>query len=191
MTSQYVASYSPLSKAIHWIMAAFILTTIPIGLTMTRLPSGNLQNQLFDIHESVGATIFTLACLRLAVRVVRGVPEPHPGLARWQRIAAEATHRALYVLLFVVPILGWLGSSALGATVSVYGLFDLPRLLSENKPLSETLFFLHVSGAYLITALLGAHIGAALMHGFVARDGVLQRMLPNRCAAVIPPAARR
>jgi cytochrome b561 len=173
-------AYSPAHKAIHWIMAGFILTTVPIGLTMTRLPAGNLQNRLFDLHESIGSTIFALVCVRLAVRLVRGVPEAHPALPRWRRIAAENTHRALYVLVFLLPILGWLGSSAFGATVSVYGLFDLPRPIAENRPLSDILFLFHLSGAYLLTALVALHIGAAILHGFVTRDGVVQRMLPER-----------
>lgn len=177
-----VVAYSPAHKAIHWIMAGLILTTVPIGLTMTRLPAGNLQNRLFDLHESIGSTIFALVCIRLAVRLVRGVPEAHPALPRWQRIAAETTHRALYGLVFLLPILGWLGSSAFGATVSVYGLFDLPRLIPENKPLSDVLFLLHLSGAYLLTGLVALHIGAAILHAFVAHDGVVRRMLPESWA---------
>lgn len=183
------AAYSPLHKAIHWIVAALILATIPIGLTMTRLPAGNLQNRLFDLHESIGSTIFALVCIRLAVRLVRGVPEAHPALPRWQRIAAAATHRTLYVLVFALPLLGWLGSSAFGATVSVYGLFDLPRPIPENKPLSDILFLLHLSGAYLLTALVALHIGAAILH-VVARDGVVQRMLPENWTLRLSRPAR-
>lgn len=189
MSPEDSAGYSPLHKALHWIMAGFILATIPIGLTMTRLPSGNLQNRLFDLHESIGATIFALVCIRLAVRLIRGVPDPHPCLPRWQRVAAETTHRTMYALVFLLPIMGWLGSSAFGATVSVYGLFDLPRPIPKDKPLSDVLFLIHLSGAYLLTALLAMHIGAALMHGFVTRDGVLQRMLPKSLGSLVPPVA--
>lgn len=183
-------AYSPVHKAIHWIMAGLILATVPIGLTMTRLPSGNLQNRLFDLHESIGSTLFALVCIRLAVRLVRGVPEAHPALPRWQRIAAATTHRALYVLVFLLPILGWLGSSAFGAAVSVYGLFDLPRPIPEDRPLSDILFLFHLSGAYLLTALVTLHIGAALLHGVVARDGVVQRMLPESWTLRTPRPAR-
>lgn len=173
------ARYSPLHKAIHWIMAAFVLSIIPIGLTMTRLPSGKLQDNLFALHESFGATILALACIRLAVRLIRGVPAPYPGLPRWQRIVADTTHRAIYVLIFVVPLLGWAGASAYRAPISFYGLFELPPILPVNKPLAETIFLVHISGAYLLTVLLAMHIGAGLMHGFINRDGVLGRMLPE------------
>jgi cytochrome b561 len=181
-----VRCYSPLSKSLHWIMAAFVLSTIPIGLTMTRLPSGKLQDGLFGLHESVGATILTLACLRAAVRLISGAPEPYPGLSQWRRLAASATHGALYVLIFVVPLLGWAGASAFGASISVYGLFTLPPLLPVNKPFSETIFLAHMSGAYLMTALISMHIGAALWHRFGRRDGVLARMLPERWAIGSP-----
>jgi cytochrome b561 len=172
--------YTPLAKWLHWIMAAFVLSIVPIGLTMTRLPSGKLQDNLFVVHESFGATILALACVRLAVRLIRGVPEPYPGLPPWQRLAADISHRTLYVLVIVVPLLGWSGASAYRAPISVYGLFDLPPILAANRPLSDVLFGIHMAGAYLLTAIVVVHIGAALMHGFVHRDGVLARMLPVR-----------
>lgn len=185
--------YSPLSKWLHWVMAGFVLCIVPIGLTMTRLPSGKIQDNLFFIHESFGATILALACIRVAVRLIRGAPPPYPGLPPWQRVVAEATHRSLYILLVVVPVLGWAATSAYRAPISVYGLFELPPILAVNKPLAETLFSIHMAGAYLLTALALMHIGAALMHGFVLRDGVLGRMLPagwgDRLSAAL--AARR
>jgi cytochrome b561 len=175
-----VTSYSPLAKLIHWIMAAFVLSIIPIGLTMTRLPSGHLQDNLFEIHESFGATILALACLRVAARLIRGAPPPYEGLANWQRISSSAVHHLLYVLIFVVPLLGWAGASAYtGSPIPVYGLFTLPALLQKNQHLGETIFLFHISAAYLMTATLVLHIGAGLMHGFIERDGVLARMLPE------------
>ena len=171
--------YAPLAKLIHWIMAAFVLSIIPIGITMTSLPSGKLQDNLFEIHESFGATILALACLRVAVRLIRGAPPPYEGLADWQRVASWVTHHLLYVLIFVVPLLGWAGASAYRAPISVYGLFTLPPIVAENRHLSDIIFLFHISAAYLLTATLVVHIGAALMHGFVARDGVLGRMLPD------------
>ncbi|MGE5539372.1 MAG: cytochrome b [Gemmatimonas sp.] len=185
--------YSPLSKAIHWIMAAFVLAIIPIGLTMTRLPPGKLQDNLFFVHESFGATILALACIRVAVRLIRGVPAPYPGLEPWQRIAAAASHHLLYVLIFVVPLLGWAGASAYRSAISVYGVFELPPILPVNKPVAETIFIVHIAAAYLMTAVVALHIGAALMHGFVKRDGVLGRMLPEGWGdrLTMPVAARR
>jgi cytochrome b561 len=174
-----VRGYSPLSKWLHWIMAGFVLSIIPVGLTMTRLPSGKLQDSLFELHESFGATILTLACLRVAVRLISGVPEPYASLALWQRLAAEITHRMLYALIFIVPLLGWAGASAFGAPISIYGLFTLPPILAVDKHLAETLFSVHMAAAYLISAIVAVHIGAALLHGFIHRDGVLARMLPD------------
>jgi cytochrome b561 len=170
--------YSPLAKWLHWIMAAFVLSIVPIGLTMTRLPSGKLQDNLFVVHESFGATVLALACLRLAVRLIRGAPAPYPGLPRWQRLAADVSHRTLYVLVIVLPLLGWAGTSAYRAPISVYGLFELPPIVAANRPLSDVLFGIHMAGAYLLAAIVAVHIGAALMHGFVRHDGVLARMLP-------------
>jgi cytochrome b561 len=172
--------YSPLAKLIHWIMAAFVLSIIPIGLTMTRLPSGKLQDNLFEIHESFGATIRARGCRRAGVGRSRGAPPPYEGLANWQRVSSSVVHHLLYVLIFVVPLLGYAGASAYtGSPISVYGLFSLPALFQKDQHLGETIFLFHIGAAYLLTATLALHIGAGLMHGFIERDGVLGRMLPE------------
>lgn len=176
------AGYSPLAKALHWLVAAAVLSNIPMGIVMVNLNSGPVQDRLFNLHRSVGALVLALAILRLAVRLVRGAPPPLPTLARWQRIVSDITHKALYLLIFVVPLIGWAATSAYGAEIVVFGLFVLPPILPHNEPLSETLFLLHRAAAILTAALAAMHIGAALMHGFILRDGVLSRMLPRRWA---------
>src|SRR4029077_7777524 len=124
-----------------------------------------------DLHRSTGALILTLAIIRVGVRLAKGAPPPHPTLAPWQRVASLAVHRTLYVLIVLVPMLGWLATSAYGAPIIVYGLFELPPLLAKNEKLSDTLFLMHQTLALAMAAILVVHIGAALWHGFVKRDG--------------------
>ena len=173
------ASYPAAIKLLHWLTAAVVLAAIPIGITMGIVSPGPAQNQLYDLHRSLGATVLALAALRLAARVTLGAPTPYPGLAPWQRIASTAVHHALYLLLFLVPLLGWAGTSAFGASIVVFGLFELPPILAQDEPLSMLLLGLHKLAALTLTALLSIHILAALMHRLVWRDGVLARMLPS------------
>lgn len=174
------SGYSILAQAIHWITAAAVLCVIPIGIAMGELSPGALQNSLFDLHRSLGTLILALAVLRVAARWIGGVPAPHAGLTRFQRTASEIAHKALIVLILVVPLLGWAATSAYGAPITVFGLFVLPPILEVNRPLSEVLFRLHVIAAFTLTAVMVVHIGAALWHGVVMRDGVLSRMIPGR-----------
>ncbi|WP_127092006.1 cytochrome b [Aquabacter cavernae] len=169
--------YSVPARWIHWITALCVLLVIPFGFVMMRLPSGPGQDQLFDLHRSIGFTILCLAVLRVAVRVAYGAPPPAPGLAPWQRILSTAVHHLLYVLIFLMPLLGWGASSAFGAKVSVFGLFTLPDLVAKNEHLSDLLGQAHGLLGFVMTGLVLLHIGGALMHALKG-DGVLSRMLP-------------
>ena len=86
-------------------------------------------------------------------------------------------HWALYILLIVQPFVGWIATSAYRAPMTMFWLFELPPIWGENRALSEDLFLVHRNLGLLIAALLVAHIGAALFHHFVRKDGVLLRMI--------------
>ncbi|MEW6121826.1 MAG: cytochrome b [Pseudomonadota bacterium] len=169
--------YSAPARWIHWITALCVLLVIPFGFVMMRLPSGPWQDQLFDLHRSIGFTILCLAVLRVAVRLLIPPPPPAPGLAAWQRILSGAVHHLLYVLIFLMPLLGWGASSAFGAKVSVFGLFTLPDLVAKNEGLSDLLGETHAVLGFVMTGLVLLHIGGALMHALKG-DGILSRMIP-------------
>lgn len=170
-------SYTPVAIAFHWTTAALVLFMIPAGLAMVALPEGETQNLLFNLHRSIGVLLFPLVAARLLYRW-RHPPPPLPDdLPAIQKFAAHATHYALYGLLLLNPWLGWWATSAYGAAVNVFWLFELPPLVAENKPLSDTLFLFHRSVGITIALLVCMHIGAALFHHFIRRDRILLRML--------------
>jgi cytochrome b561 len=144
---------------------------------MLRVGEGELQNQLFDWHRSLGATVFALAALRLLWRLWRPPPPLPPETPGWIKLSAWFSHRLLYAFILILPIIGWLGSSAFGAPVHIYGLFDLPPLVAPDRPLANTLFAIHIWGAFALAALVVLHIGAAFYHLLVRRDSVFRRML--------------
>jgi cytochrome b561 len=179
-------TYSAASKWIHWITAACVLGLIPAGWIMIRLPEGALQNNLFDLHRSFGMTVFVLAFLRVAARQVLGVPAPAETLTRLERIASVSAHHALLALIFIMPLLGWLMMSAYGIAVPIFWLFELPKILPKSEMTYDVLSWAHSMLGYLMAAILVAHVGGALMHGFIKRDGVLDRMLPKVLARFLP-----
>jgi cytochrome b561 len=168
--------YSGTARFLHWFTAALVLIAIPAGITMVNIGPGALQNFLFDFHRSIGVLLIPVILLRLAYRL-RHPPPPLPAdIPAIQQFAASSVHVALYALLIVQPIVGWIGTSAFRAPINVFWLFVLPPIWPENRAFSDQVFEVHETIAYLIVLLLCAHVGAALFHHFVRRDRVLLRM---------------
>ena len=171
------AAYSLTARALHWITAALVLTTIPLGVVIVNEWGGPLQDPLYDLHRSIGALLILVIIVRLGYRLTHP-PLPLPdNIPPMQRVAARATHWALYGLLVVQPFVGWAATSAYGAQIVVFGLFELTPILSQDRALSDRLFVVHALIGAAIAGLVAMHIGAALYHHFVRRDRVLMRMI--------------
>jgi cytochrome b561 len=172
--------YSAIAKAMHWAVAAAVIAMIPEGLSMKRLiGEGPTRENLYNLHEAVGALVLIVMVARLARRLSFGAPAPEAILSPFDRRASLAAQYVLYILLLGVPLLGWAGTNAYGDPVSVFGLFDFPTLLGKDQPLSDRIFVWHLAGGLLIAAVAALHIAGALYHHFVKRDAVLKRMLPG------------
>jgi cytochrome b561 len=174
---QTPAAYSMTARVLHWLTAALVLILLPLGVIIANEWGGPLQDPLYDLHRSIGAMIIPLVFLRLGYRLAHPplpLPEDVPAL---QQAVARATHWALYALLLVQPFVGWVATSAYRAPIMVFGLFELPPIWPQDRPLSERLFVVHALIAAAIAGLATAHIGAAVYHHFVRRDRVLMRMI--------------
>jgi cytochrome b561 len=147
---------------------------------MVNLPDGASKNTLYELHKSFGMTVFALAAIRVAIRTVEGFPPLPDSLPSWQIAAARSTHLALYGLIFVVPALGFVGTSMCCSPVNYFWLVPIPLQFSGGMEGAKTVLTLHKAAVFLMAAILCLHVGAALWHGFVRRDGVLERMLYGR-----------
>ena len=170
-------AYTRTARTLHWVIAAFVLVTIPMGIAMMRINSGALQDFLFQLHKSIGIAVLLLMTARLVYRWTHP-PLPLPDdIPAMQRLAAATVHWTLYALLLVQPIIGWIATSAYPAPISFFGLFAVPPIWGADQAFAERLFFVHKLIGYLIGLLLCAHIAGALFHHFVRRDRVLMRMV--------------
>lgn len=173
-------AYSGPAIALHWIMALGILGAFCVGLYMADLPLSPSRIRIFNYHKWTGITLLALALARLAWRLTH-TPPPEPGSLRpYERRISALTHHALYALFFVVPVVGWMHSSAAGFPVVWFGKIPLPDLVGRDKELAETLGDVHSVLAWTLAALVALHAAAALKHRLVDRDGVMNRMLPAR-----------
>ena len=173
------AHYTKTAKGLHWLMAVLFFGMLGLGFYMQGLPLSPDKLKLYSWHKWVGVTVFLLALFRIAWRVTHQ-PPPLPGsMPRLIQIAAHAGHHMLYMLMFLIPLSGWLMSSAKGFQTVWFGILPIPDLLEKNKLLGDLLQTVHVSLNYLFIAVLIGHIGAALKHHFIDKDDILTRMLPG------------
>jgi len=172
------ARYGSVAIALHWLMAFLILGAIVLGLYMVELELSPQKLKLYSWHKWLGVTIFLLAVIRALWRLTHRAPPLPPQMPTWQHALAHATHLAIYVLLFAIPLSGWLMSSAFGFQVIYFGVLPIPDLLAKNKELAEQLKELHEILNISLWVLLLLHVAAALKHHLVDRDTVLHRMLP-------------
>lgn len=176
--------YSAVAITLHWLLAAAILGIFAVGLYMADLPFSPARMKLFNWHKWAGVCILLLTVLRLVWRVTHRPPAlPQTvtlAMPGWQMQAYHATHHLMYALFFVVPLLGWVYSSAIGYSIVLFGVLPLPDLVGADKALAELIKPWHGLAAWALIVLAALHIGAALKHHWIDRDGLMQRMLPGR-----------
>ncbi|MFO1037771.1 MAG: cytochrome b [Geminicoccaceae bacterium] len=163
---------------LHWLIAALILLQIPAGLIMVSVSPGAFQNFLFTFHKNNGLIVLILAVVRLIWRYRHPIPVLPGDMPPWQQAMARGTHAALYILLFMMPISGFLYTAYGGYPVPFLGLVDLKNLVTPDKPMSEIWQTMHLSLQWLLYLAVALHVGGALNHHLVRKDGILRRMLP-------------
>jgi cytochrome b561 len=172
------ARYTSTAISLHWLMALALVAAFGLGLYMTGLPFSPDKLRLYSWHKWAGVTIFLLVLLRLAWRATHRPPAPPLGMPVGQRHAAAAVHGLLYALMVVVPLSGWLMSSAKGVQTVYFGLLPLPDLLAKDKELGDLLATVHQALNFTMAGLVLAHANVAIKHHLIDRDNVLVRMLP-------------
>lgn len=172
------ARYGTLSIAMHWLMVMLLVGVYGCIELRELFPKGSDSREaLKGWHFSLGLTVFILVWFRLSLRLVSTIPRIDPEPEPWQGHLAKAVHICLYLLMFTMPVLGWLILSAEAKAISFYGL-QLPALISENNELGEFIKEIHVIGGTAGYFLVGIHAIAALFHHYVKRDNTLLRIMP-------------
>jgi len=173
------ARWGGVSQTLHWLIVGLIITQYVLANLEHDLPLGGEKIALLARHKSVGITILMLAIVRLVWRALnRSSPALPATLKPYERVIAHVSHITLYVLMFAMPLTGWMMSSARNFPVSWFKLFQLPDLVAPNQRLYHFLHETHETLSWVLVAVAALHVLAALKHHFVLKDDVLRRMLP-------------
>lgn len=175
--------YSGIARLFHWVSAVVVLGLIVSGLLMVWRGKDlniwdNLTNTLYSSHKTFGLLFLILIIARLGYRLMHGAPRDEPTLEPFQRVVSHLTHWGIYGLLLALPVLGWVGISMFPA-LNILGGLNAPAITGPDRAMSQQVFWIHGTAAYLLIVLVAMHVGAALYHHFIRGDGVLRRMMPG------------
>ena len=163
---------------LHWVMALLLIALFIIGNTMDDFPAP-IKFQLINLHKSFGIIALGLVFIRLVWRLFNPVPAPPASSTALEVVFAKVVSTLLYVLMFLIPLSGWLMSSAKGYSVRLFNQISLPDLIGESEKMAERFESMHELLAHILLILVVIHVLAALKHHFILKDGTLRRMLPR------------
>ena len=174
--------YNRVARVLHWTIGLLIIVNLALGVFHESLPR---DIPVIPVHKSIGFVVLLLALVRLAWRLSHPAPPLPVAMPGWERFSAHALHWIFYALMIVLPMTGWIFSSAGKYPLQFFWLFDIPKLAVEKgSALAEGTHNAHVVLGYAWIALLVLHVGAALRHQFILKDGVMARMwrsAPESC----------
>ncbi|VVP83672.1 cytochrome b [Pseudomonas fluorescens] len=173
--------YGWISVFMHWGVALAVFGLFALGLWMVGLDYySTWRKDAPDLHKSIGLVLFAVMLLRVLWRFISPPPPALQSYSRMTRIGASFGHGFLYLSLFAVMIAGYLISTADGVGIPVFGLFEVPALVSGLPDQADTAGVIHFYLAWVLVIFSGLHALAALKHHFIDRDATLTRMLGRK-----------
>ena len=170
--------YGLLSKSLHWLNALLIIGLIGLGFYMVGLSYyDRWYNAALTWHKSLGLIALAVAMVMTGWQWYSPPPLPLAKLKWWEQRAARVMHAVLFVLMFVIPVSGYLISTSAGQGVDIFGLVRIPALVQGGTSLRDGAIAVHFYAAYGAALLVLGHAGAALKHHFINHDETLRRML--------------
>ena len=171
-------TYGPVAQVFHWLVVVLLVAQYLTELLPRLLPK-SYEDAFVGSHVSIGPTILLIMLLRLGWRLANPPPPAPRNLRPSLQVISRMTHWLFYVVLIVLPILGWISASAFGVTAYLFGFIALPGLVAKDQAFGDAIGSIHGTIALALLALIALHISGAAYHALVKRDGVLQRMLPD------------
>lgn len=189
--------YTKTAVILHWLVALGLIFMLALGLFMSQLPREGAKSDTYDLfnlgivtwhmasevsprtfyfnlHKSIGVTLFVLIVIRVFWRLRHQPPALLSSLAAWEKRLADLSHKLLYVVMVVLPASGLLMTLYSKYGLHWFGIRLLPGL--DNKAVREAFLAVHQCLAFVLIALIVLHTLAALKHWIIDRDGTMRRM---------------
>ncbi len=172
-------SYGSIAKLFHWLIAVLVIGLLIAGYFMDQIGDKSIKLQVFNLHKLFGLSVLALILLRLLWRLANPIPLLPAEMVLWERLLEKTVKAFFYISLFVMPLSGWIFSTAVGHAPHLGHLTFAAPFVPFNKSLANQVFNIHATFAVIIIGLLCVHIAGALKHHFINKDIVLSRMLPK------------
>ena len=170
--------YGWISIVMHWLLAFVLIALYFTGDYMVDLDYYDTwYHRLPAIHKEVGVVIGALMIFRLLWNSLQTKPRHIGDDKDIVKLMTKSAHVFLYISVFLLIISGYLISTAKGDGIDVFGLFELPALLPDDKDRGELAGWLHEWIGLGFIVLVTLHALASLLHHFVFKDRTLKRML--------------
>lgn len=172
--------YTRVAIILHWLIGASLLAQIGFGWFLVSVPRGSpLRSFYVNLHKSTGLTLAVLILVRILWRLTHAAPPLPSFMPRWERLAARASHTALYVCMLGMPLSGYIASNFSKYGVKLFNTVLLPPWGPNDPDVYAVFNTTHVVLSYVFVALILIHILAAVQHA-IRRDGVFVRMVSPR-----------
>jgi cytochrome b561 len=178
--NQQIIGYDKGYKWLHWVMAILILLMFLAIFGFAQATTDTAKIEMLMGHSTIGSLIFILFVIRFSKRFIFKSPRPTHDLNTTTNIVAKVAHLVLYSLLFYVPVTGYLTARAHELPVLWFGQVNLAKLIEYEQSNFDMLRGFHEIGVQILMLLVVMHIGAALLHAIVKKDGVFSSMWPAR-----------
>ncbi len=177
--------YTGVQRLLHWLIALIVIGLLTSGMLVwflgfddvTKLLGEEYRDILYEYHKTFGLIVLGLMAFRLFVRLERGKPPYEHEVNIFELLLSAVVQYLFYVLLFAMPILGWLATDALDYPVEFFS-WNLPQFIAKDKAMGEALFEAHAWVGWALVILLFLHAAGAIKHWLFDRDGVMGRMRP-------------
>lgn len=169
--------YGRVSKFLHTLLTILVFIMLGIGFFHTAFSNKTIIRVLMAFHKSLGIVLLTLAIFMILWRLTNPKPEWPNEMRQWECILARVTHTLLYLLLVLMPLAGWIMTTAANRPPLFFGFFILKApFVPVNMPLARIANEVHKISAFALLGLILLHTIGALKHYFINKDNILQRM---------------
>ena len=170
--------YDTVARLFHWGFVLLVLVQIPVGIAMTSEAFPGVGDALFILHKGLGSILLLLILLRLVWRVTHPVPALLSDLPALQRRIAGVVHRVLYLMLVIMTVSGYIRTVGDNFPIELLDALGIPPLVSDIPETALMMRAVHKFGAFMLTGLIAAHVGAVVHQALIERRDVMARMWP-------------